>query len=195
MPLGSDVVQLSEHSPADQMHCVVVENTVVALVAGGQVQRFARWTLQFLGKTRHDLALSDIVGHEFLGKDVLTFHHRLDGNRSVQVQWQGDDDRFDAIVVEQSLDAPVGRIVNLDIPASFFLSGVLVLFDQTRSRRGGPVAVERAVDAVGPNIGNGRDLDVLRGTTADKYVAFITRADDANSDRIGKLFVSEVHRP
>ena len=135
------------------------------------------------------------MGHEFLGKYVLAFHHRFDCNRCVQVQRQGDDDRFNAVVVEQSLDAPVGRIVNFDIPSSFFLSGILVLLDQPRACRGGPVAVESAVDAVGPNIGNGRDLDVLGGTSADKYVAFITRSDDADSDGIGKLFVSEVHRP
>ena len=40
VPLSADVVELAEHTPTDQMDCVVVQNAVVPLVAGCQVERF-----------------------------------------------------------------------------------------------------------------------------------------------------------
>ena len=42
MPLGLDVVQLPQHAPANQIHGVVVEHAVVALMTGGQQQILLR---------------------------------------------------------------------------------------------------------------------------------------------------------
>ena len=41
VPLCSDVVQLSEHAPADQVNGVIVQDAVVSLVSCSQVKRFA----------------------------------------------------------------------------------------------------------------------------------------------------------
>ena len=41
VPLRSNVVDLTKQSPLDQIHCIVVFDVVVSLVAGGQVNRIA----------------------------------------------------------------------------------------------------------------------------------------------------------
>ena len=55
----------------------------------------------FGGDSRHDFALGHIVRHQFFGQYVLTGLHRRDCRDRMQVQGQGDDDRFDVAVLEQ----------------------------------------------------------------------------------------------
>jgi hypothetical protein len=65
MPLGANVVDFAEQSPAQQVDGVVVENVVVPLMPHGQQHVLG------LGHARHDFALRDVVGHQFLGQHVL----------------------------------------------------------------------------------------------------------------------------
>ena len=125
---------------------------------------------------------------------MLAGHHGFDGDGSMKVQRQSDDDRFDAIVLKQCIDPAVGGVIDFDVLFGFVLVGVLVLLDQPGPSWRGPVAVEGAVDTVGTNICDRRNLDILRRATTDEHVSFIARSDDTNANRIGEFLISEIHR-
>ena len=98
---------------------------------------------------------------------------------------QGDDHRFDVRVVEQRVVA-VG--VDLDVLLGRAAIGpAFALVDFEQARPGGvrarrvPVAVERAVEAVGPDVGDGDDVDVVGIERADQHAAFVAGADDADA--------------
>ncbi len=110
VPLGADVVQLAQQPLAEQFHRVVVEDAVMALVAGGQQ------AIGLLGRQGHLLALVDGVAHELLGDDVQPGLHGGDGHRGVQVQRQGDDHRFQLVVLGV-LDQLLVVAVDLDFLA------------------------------------------------------------------------------
>ena len=90
MPLGTNVVQLSEQAETQQVHCVVIQHAVVALVSGGQMQA------GLFGDAGHGFALGHVVRHQFFGQHMLAAHHGLDGDGSVQEERQCDNDRFNA---------------------------------------------------------------------------------------------------
>ena len=81
----------------DQVVGVVVEHRVVPLVADRQEP------VRLAGDAAHLLALADRVGHQLLAEDVLARLHRLDGDRRVQPERQGDDDHLDVGVGEHLL--------------------------------------------------------------------------------------------
>ena len=87
--------QLSPVRSMQQLDGVGVEQAVVALVADGED------AVGLLGDLDHLLALGDVPGHQLLAQDVLAGLHGVDGDRGVQVQRQGDDDRLDVLVVEK----------------------------------------------------------------------------------------------
>ena len=60
-------------------------------------------------------------------------------------------------------------------------------------RVAGPIAVERAVDTGGPDVRDGRHLDVLGVDRTDQHISFVARSDDADPHRVGDLVVAEVH--
>ena len=68
---------------------------------------------------------------------------------------------------------------------------VLVDLEQAGPGRMGagriPVAVERAVDVVGPDVGDRHDVDVVGIERADQHAAFVAGADDADAQRVVDL--------
>ena len=111
---------------------------------------------------------------------MLAARHRLNGDRSVQKQWQSNNHRLNFWIVQQSLHAAVGLIVNFDFFPSLIFGGIAVLLDQTGSSGqrsvAGPVAVKRAVDTAGADISDRFDLDILRSAATDEHVAFVADA-------------------
>ena len=103
----------------------------------------------------------------------------------VQVQRQRDDHRFDVRVVEQLV---IVLVVDLDVLAGFVLALPAVLGHQAAADLerafAGVIAVERAVDVVGANVGDRHDLDIAGRDGADQHVAFVAGADDADAQRI-----------
>ena len=75
VPLGADVVQLAQHAAANQVDRAIVEDVVVPLVAGDQVQA------RLLGHPGHLLALVDRVAHELFGQHVQARLHGGHGRR------------------------------------------------------------------------------------------------------------------
>ena len=134
------------------------------------------------------------MSHELFRQHVLPFLHRLDGDWGVQVKRKGDDDRFDAVVVEQCIDPAVRSIVDFDVLLRFGFAGVLVLLDKPRSGRSCPIAVKSPIDAVWTNVCNSGDLDVLRGATANQHATFVPRSDHTDTDRISIFFIAKIHR-
>jgi hypothetical protein len=134
------------------------------------------------------------VSHQLFREDVFALHHRLDCDGGVQVEGQSDDNGFDFVVVEKRLDPAFAGVVYLNVLSCLVFVGVLVLFDQSRTGWGCPIAVERAVNAVGANIGDRDDLYIFRGTASDQNATFVSGADDADSNRIREFFIAEVHR-
>ena len=159
MPLGADVVDLADQALLDLIDRVVVQHAVVPLMADGEDDRIAVRVAELLGGTGHFLALADVVGHQLFGEHMLALAHRGERGRMVQVQGQGDDHRFDVRIVEQFL---VAVVVDLDVLLGGVAIGpalrLLVDVEQTGAGRVSawriPVAVERAVDAVGANVGD-----------------------------------------
>ena len=89
VPERPDVADVAQDVVLDQVIGVVVQDRVVPLVADGQQP------VRLAGDLAHLLALGDRVRHQLLGEDVLALLHRLDGDRGVQPQRQGDDDHLD----------------------------------------------------------------------------------------------------
>ena len=134
------------------------------------------------------------MGHEFFCQNMLSCHHGFDGDWCVQMQGQCDDDSFDAIVFEHCIDAAIGRIVDLDALAGFLFVGVLVLLDQAWASWRGPVTVESSIDAVGADVGDRSDLNVLWCAASDEYVSFVSGPDDSDTNGVREFFVAKVHR-
>ena len=198
VPLSADVVQLTDHTPTEQVNCVVVKHAVVTLVTGCTMQRLAIGVALAFGDTGHHLALGDVVGHEFFGQNMFALHHGFHRDRSMQMQRQGDDHGFDGIVVEQGFDAAIAAVVNFNAFPRFRFACILVLLNQSWAsgrccgRR--PVAMESPVNAIRANVGNGGHLNILRGTTTDQHVSFVTGADDTDTNRVTNLLVAKIHR-
>ena len=54
--------------------------------------------------------------------------------------------------------------------------------------------MKSSMNIVRPDIGDRRDLDVLRIQGADQHVAFVARADHADPHRVGDFVIAKVHR-
>ena len=67
----------------------------------------ARSLFVVVGDLDHLLALADVVGHQLLAEDVLARLHRLDRDRGVEPERQGDDDHLDVLVGEHLVDVVV----------------------------------------------------------------------------------------
>ena len=59
VPLGANVMDLSDDSPVDQVDCVVVQNVVVTLMSD------RKFGVCLMGNSSHDLALGNVMGHQF----------------------------------------------------------------------------------------------------------------------------------
>ena len=96
MPERADVPDVAENVLLRRhFQRVGVEIAVMPLVADRQqLPGLAR-------HARHPLAVADGLGHQLLAQDVLALLHRLDGDRRVQVQRQGDDHHLDIVAIEQ----------------------------------------------------------------------------------------------
>ncbi len=94
MPESADVLDVAELTRVDDLDGMGVEQAVVALVPDRED------TVGLVGHADHVLALADIPGHQLLAQDVLAGTQGLDRHRGVQVQGQGDDDRFEVLVFE-----------------------------------------------------------------------------------------------
>ncbi len=75
--------------------------------------------------------------------------------------------------------------------SSSVLQSFVVDLEQTRPGGVGarriPVAVERAVPAVGADVGDRHDVDVVGIERADQHAAFVARADDADAEPVVEL--------
>ncbi len=153
----------------------------------------------FFGISSHRFALTDVVRHQLFRQHVLAALHRLDRNRCMQEQRQGDDDCINRLVIQQRFHPAVRLIVNGDLFASLGFRSITVLLDQTgpsrQCRVAGPVAMKRAMNAARADICNRLHLHIVRCATADQHVTFVADADDSNPHRIVHLVaVSKVHR-
>src|SRR5262245_12344137 len=58
------------------------------------------------------------------------------------------------------------------------------------------VAVKRAMDVVGADVGDGHDVEVAGSNGAQEHVALVAGSDDADAERIGdRALIAEIHRP
>ena len=90
MPQGADVLDVAEHAGLDDFVGVGVEHAVVPLMADRQELSVSS------APGDHLLALGDVPGHQLFAQDVLAaLPCAFDGDRGVQMQRQGDDDRLD----------------------------------------------------------------------------------------------------
>ena len=103
----------------------------MALVTGCTMDRFTIFVALHPSDSRHNLALSNVVGHKFLGQNVQSPIHGLHGDRSMQMKWQSDNHSFDGIVIEQCLNSTVTGIINLDALSSLGFACIFVLLNQT----------------------------------------------------------------
>ncbi len=103
------------------------------------------------------------MAHELLGDDVQPGLHGGDGHRGVQVQGQGDNHRFQLVVLGV-LDQLLVVAVDLDFLAGGVFGLPAVDGQQTGAglRLGEVVAVERPPHVVGADVGDRPDGDVLR---------------------------------
>ena len=117
-------MHVAHQTTLERVDGVVVQNAVMALVAGGQ-QLFS-----LCRNAGHVLALVYAMGHQLFGEHVLAGLEGLDGHLVVQVQWQGDDHPFDVLVGQQFFVV----VVNLDVLASFVLGLPTVLLHQAHAQ-------------------------------------------------------------
>jgi hypothetical protein len=188
VPLGADAMNLADQPAANRVHGVVVQNAVVPLMSRGQD------LAQLLGEAGHLLAFVNAVAHQFFGQHVLAGFHGFDGHRSVQVQRQRDHDALDLRVLEQIV---IVLVVDFDVLAGFVLGLPAIFFHQaTADLEGvfaGMIAVEGAVDVVGPDIGDRDHLDVAGRDGSQQHVAFVAGADHSHAQRVGhRGFVAEI---
>ena len=111
---------------------------------------------------------------------------------------QGDDDGFDAQLVFVG-DQIVVVAVHFDVLAGFVFRFPAVFGHQAGANFDGvvarPIAVERAMNVVRADIGDGRHLHVIGRERADQHAPFVAGADEADAHRVVDLGVLEVHRP
>ena len=103
VPLCADMMDFAKQSPLDQVDCVIVENTVVSLVA------HRKQRVGFVRCSRHQFALGDVVSHQFFAQHVLAGLHRRDRNRSMQEQRRGNDDTVNVGILDGFLPILINR--------------------------------------------------------------------------------------
>src|SRR5207248_6910033 len=105
---------------------------------------------------------------------------------------QRDDYGLDIRILEHL------RIValNLDLFLGCLFIGVAILRDQAGSRGGGgvasPVAVERAMNVIWPDVADRNDLHIVAIDRADQNASFIAGADHRDAKRIANRSVAEI---
>ena len=126
---------------------------------------------------------------------MLAGPHRLDRRLGVEMEGQGDDHGLDIVVGQEVF---VGT-VDLHLLAGFVLARPLVLRHQARTsgiRAGaGDVAVKRAEDVVGADVGDRDHVEVVGIVGAQKHASLVARAENAHTERVAHaLAVAEVDR-
>ena len=182
MPLGPDVMQITQQPPPNRVHGIVIENAVVTLVTGRQQQS------GLTCNTRHVFGLVDTMGHQLLGQHVLARFQGLDCHWRVQMQRQRNNDGFDVRVGEQFLISAGGQpVVDLDLPFGGRLIRPAILLHQTRTHPlrvlARPISVKRAMNVVRPNVGDRLHLDVIGRQRTDQHAPFIAGSNDAHPHR------------
>ena len=190
VPLGTDRVQVAdEFGGADRMDGVVVEHAVVPLMPGRENPA------GLLRHAAHLLALMHAVAHELFGEHVLAGPHRFDRRLGVEVERQRDDHRLDVRVGEQVF---VSR-VDLHLLAGRILRRPLVLRHQPGAglvgAGAGDVTVKGAEDVVGPDVGDGDDVEVVGIVGPDEHAPLVARAEHADAEWVAHaLAVAKVDR-
>ena len=115
-------MHVADQTSFERVDRVVVQNAVMALMAGGQN------LLGLLRDAGHVLALVDAVGHQLLGQHVLAGLHGLDRHDVVQVQRQRDDHALDVLVVEQFV---IVLLIDRDVLAGLIFAAPAVFLDQS----------------------------------------------------------------
>ena len=180
VPLGPDVVDFAEQAPLDHVDGVVVEHAVMPLVADGEVQ------IVLVGHAGHQLALGHVVGHQFFGQHVLAGLEGIDGDRGMQMQRQGDDDRLDIGVFQHLFVVAV----DLDVLLRFF--AVLMTEDGVKaraSRSGGlafVVPFKRPMDVERANVADRHAVDILGIHRPDQDAPFVARTNQRYAKRLGE---------
>ena len=137
--------------------------------------------LGLLGDLDHLLALADVPGHQLFAQHVLAGLHAVDGDRGVQVQRQGDDDRLDVLVLAEHLLVVGVHVVWSDVLGlRRAVDGLLSPCAATGS--GSPSKMRFWLD--GRMSHSGDELEVLRVVFADEDAALVAAADEGGLDRL-----------
>ena len=158
----------------------------------------ARYSSVCLGDPGHFLALVDAVGHELFGQHVQAGLHGGDGRFGVQVQRQGDDHAFQAVVLGVFDQFLIG-VVDLDVPrASSSVFQPYLAISPGRSFKAFVavmIAVKRPPDVVRADVGDRFHFDEFGIDRADEHAAFVAGADHAHANRRADGFiVAEIKR-
>ena len=183
VPQGADVLDVADDAGVHDFERVGVQHRVVPLVADRQDD------VVVLGRLDHRLTFGDVVGHELFAQHVLAALHALDGHRRVQVQGQGDHDRFDVLLVVEHLPVVFVEVLVADLGRA----GLAVVVDEALAERHLGVAVQDALLVERPDVARGDELDELRIVLADEDAALVAAADDRRLDRLAaETLVAEV---
>jgi len=174
VPIGTDELDVAEKPGFDKIVCVLVQDTVVPLVADGE-ELFG-----LFGDLDHILALGNVVGHQLLAEDMLTGPHGFDRNRGMLVERDGDHNRLNVLVFQELSVI----FVDLDFLGRFRAE----LVDESDTVFV-TVTIESPTAVVGPQISDSHDIHESGGVLGDENGTFISRPDESDADRIPLDFV------
>ena len=169
MPQGADVPDVAQFPGPHQLDGVGVKQTVMALMA------YVEDLLLLFGDLDHLFTLRDVPGHQLLAQDVLAGIHGFHGHGSMQVERQGDDDRFNVFSVQQILVIVINGNVLLGR-----LDAVDAVEAQTGRRR--RFTGKDALLIAGTNVGHSDELQIFGIVEADEDAALVAGADQADLD-------------
>ena len=79
-------MQLTDQAPLEHVYGVVIQNAVVPLVTGREMDRLSILIRAHFRNSSHDFALSDVVRHQLFSQHVFVRLHCLHSDWRMQVK-------------------------------------------------------------------------------------------------------------